>query len=63
VYRRRKKVGLPYTEAHCRAYSKDFVMIHTWRACEREPIIGVWAEPPGSREVRGLDPLKPEVFV
>ena len=26
----------------CRAYSKDFLIIHTWRAREREPITGVW---------------------
>jgi len=48
-----------------RAYSKDFLIIHTWRAREREPITGVWGPshpPPGGGQGQS-HPEAGEVFV
>ena len=55
-----------------RAYSKDFVIIRTWRVREREPIRGVWGRRPQRRYreqsprygLRGASPPEAdEVFV
>jgi len=39
-----------------RAYSEDFFIIHTRRARELEPIMGVWGHSPHTA-VQGAEPL------
>jgi len=46
-----------------RAYSKDFLIIHTWRAQERKPIMEVWDVAPRAG-VQGAEPPEADdVFV